>query len=266
MSERFARQVVVVVGATGGLGEAITRAFADEGATLALAARNRERLDTLAETLEAPTSVQPVDLTDPETITGLAETVLNVHDQVDTVVNATGVDVRKPLGTHTEADIDQMLAVNLGGAVRLTRAFLPALDGDGIVVHLGGFADGRLAFPYHSVDVATRAGVYSFVESMNRELAGTDMTVTYFSPNPADTEAERPFHPMWEDLGLTVVPPETVADALLDVVADRERVHLMGGWTERLFAKVNAVSPRLADLLALDRYRVTFETYLAGCE
>lgn len=262
MSERFAEQVVVVVGATGGLGEAISRAFACEGATLALAARNRESLETLSEILDAPASVHSVDLTDPGTITGLAETVLDAHGQVDVVVNATGVDVRKPLGEHTEADIDRMLAVNLGGAVRLTRAFLPALDGAGAVVHLGGFADGRLAFPYHSVDVATRAGVYSFVESMNRELAETDVTVTYFSPKPADTEAERPFHPMWEDLGLDVVTPETVADALLDAVANRDRVHLMGGWAERLFTKLNAISPRLADLLALDRYRVTFETYL----
>ncbi|WP_026396306.1 hypothetical protein [Acetobacterium malicum] len=81
------------------------------------------------------------------------------------------------------------------------------------IVNIGGFADGRMAFPYYSVDVATRAGVFSFIKAINRELEieGHATRVTYFCPSPADTEAEKPFHVLWKKIGITIVPVEKVA-------------------------------------------------------
>ena len=90
-------------------------------------------------------------LTDPDSLAALRADVLAAHGRVDVVVNATGYDVRKPLAEHTLDDLRRTLDVNLLGAMLLTQTFLPVID-DGVIVHLGGFADGRLAFPFYSAD------------------------------------------------------------------------------------------------------------------
>ncbi|WP_278247331.1 SDR family NAD(P)-dependent oxidoreductase [Acetobacterium malicum] len=97
----------------------------------------------------------------------------------------------------------------------MTKAFIPCMRNEkgSTIVNIGGFADGRMAFPYYSVDVATRAGVFSFIKAINRELEieGHATRVTYFCPSPADTEAEKPFHVLWKKIGITIVPVEKVA-------------------------------------------------------
>ena len=253
---RFAEKTVAVIGATGGLGTAIARAFAAEGAALALAGRSR--LSDVDVAGSAVVSRHKADLTDPDSLAALRADVLAAHGRVDVVVNATGHDVRKSLFEHTLDDFHHTLDVNLLGAMLLTQTFLPVM-GDGVIVHLGGFADGRLAFPFYSADAASHAGLRAFAEAANRELAlaGRPAVVSFFSPGPADTEAERPFHPLWRELGTAIVSPDKVAGELVKAVDRREKVHIMGGWTTRFVAALNAVSPRLADALLLKRYAAT---------
>jgi len=250
---RFHDRVVLVIGASGSLGMAIAEAFAAEGSRLVLAARRPEALAPLVARMGA--IALATDLTDLASLATLRDIVLTVHGHLDVVVNATGHDVRKPLATHTTDDLRRTLEVNLLGAMELTRLFLPVM-GDGVILHLGGFADGRLAFPYYSADVASRAGLRAFVESTNweLELEGQSTRVAFFSPSPADTEAERPFHPLWRAMGTPVVPPERVAAKLLSAVARRRPFSVMGGPLTRVFAGLNAVAPGLADALLMRRY------------
>ena len=133
----------------------------------------------------------------------------------------------------------------------------------GTIIHLGGFADGRLAFPYYSVDVATRAGLRTFLESINRELSNTGIRAIYFSPTTADTAAERPYQDLWRDMGVSLVAPETVAQSLLTTLERRQTVYIMG-LGSRLLAGLNAVCPQLADRLLLNRYGVILKRYLAA--
>lgn len=70
-------------------------------------------------------------------------------------------------------------------------------------------------------------------------------------------EAEWPFHPLWRALGTTIVSPDKVARELVKAVDRRDNMHIMGGWTTRFFAALNAVSPRLADALLMKRYGAT---------
>jgi short-subunit dehydrogenase len=260
MKKIFENQTVVVLGASGGLGSAIAQAFAAQGAQLVLAGRRPEAMAGLAEELKA--KIIQADLTSAEELERLAASL----DWADVVVNATGYDVRKKLQDHSVEEIDRSLEVNLRGTILLTRAFLPLLQkqGHGTLVHLGGFADGRLAFPFYTVDVATRAGVYSFIEAVNRELEMPDVRVLYFSPSPADTPAERPYHPIWKEMGTAVVPPEQVAQELLRAVAKKQKKAIMGGFSVKLFAGLNAVWPGLADRLLLNNYRAILKRHLYG--
>ncbi|MCP4541508.1 MAG: SDR family NAD(P)-dependent oxidoreductase [Chloroflexi bacterium] len=266
MTNRFQDKIVVIVGATGGLGSAFAQAFANEGAKLILAGRNKEALDRALSKLGKDKSTQTflTDMTNPTSLYQLGDHITSTFGKVDVVVNATGVDVRKPFEKHSLEEIERTLNVNLLGAIILTHTFLPVMreQGYGNIVHVGGFSDGRLAFPYYSVDVATRAGIFSFIESVNRELEGSDVVATYFSPSPADTEAERPFHPLWRKMGIRIISREQVAAALLDTVDKQRRVHVMGGLATTFFAKLNAVWPRLADVLILRHYGRMLKQFL----
>jgi len=184
---------------------------------------------------------------------------------VNVVINAVGYDVRKPFLDHTPEEIEALMATNLLGAIWTTRAFLPLLlrQQNGVIVHLGGFADGRLAFPFYTVDSATRAGVRGFVDALNREIEGANVTVSYFCPAPGDTDAERPYHPIWREMGMAISSPDAVAAALLRAVQRHDRIAIMGVGT-RFFARLNSVSSSLADMLLMRGYRRILARHLGA--
>lgn len=260
------RKTVLVIGASGGLGSAIARAFAARGADLALSAHRRQT-GTSDLPVTAKVSTHLADLTNPASLITLRDNALTAHEHIDVVVNAAGYDARQSLGALSLEDIYRSVDINLLGAIIVTQAFLPVMP-NGVIVHLGGFADGRLAFPFYSIDVASRAGLRSYCESVNRELAlahspGVD---SFFSASPADTEAERPFHPIWKQMGIKILSPERVTEELVGAVARREKVHVMGGFLTRFFAVLNAASPNLADALVMNRYSSILQKYFRGEE
>lgn len=264
MNHFFQNKTVMVIGATGGLGRAFTREFARQGAKIILVARNANALETAAREWNAPAFV--VNLQDAASIVQLRESVQAQLQTVDVIVNAAGADVRKLFVEHTAGEIETMLDLNLKSAMVLTQTLLPILSPRGMMVHLGGFADGHLALPYYSADVAARAGLAAFIQALNRELklSGSEQRVLYFSPLPADTAAERPYHALWEKLGTPIVAPERVALELMHAIEQRKTMHIMGGMTTRLFAKINSIAPRLADAIALDAYGKTMQNYFSG--
>ena len=75
------------------------------------------------------------------------------------------------------------------GPIFVTQAFLPGLRkqaGGGVVVHIGGAMDGRVALPFMSAYAATRGALASYVQGANRELAGTDVVLSFFGPVPSN--------------------------------------------------------------------------------
>jgi short-subunit dehydrogenase len=261
-------QVVVVIGASGGLGSEIARAFSKAEERVVLAARDMEKLTSLANELNA--STYAVDITDFASVEALRNEVMQNYGRVDVVVNAAGYDVRKAFEQHTAEDLRRTLDVNLLGAMNITHAFVGDMA-DGVIAHLGGFADGRLVFPYYAADAASRAGVASFVEAMNRELRleGKPVTLLYFSPSPADTDAERPFHELWRQMGTKIVSTEQVAAELRRAVIQKRRQYVMGGALVNGFAKLNAAFPDLADLLMMNQYGKKLQSFFgkaAGTE
>ncbi len=86
------------------------------------------------------------------------------------------------------------------------------------------------------------------------ELEGSQARVAFFSPSPADTEAERPFHPLWRKMGVSIMPVEKVAEDLLKTIEKKKTVRIMGGMSTILFAKLNSISPKLADAIMMKKY------------
>ena len=241
----FAGKRVAVLGATGSLGAAIAHALKREGAELVSLARDTTCLDDALRD-----GALQVEITSPDSL----EAVAGHLGAIDMLVCATGMDVRKDLAAHSAEEIAAEVEVNLVGPVLATRALLHLVGDGGTIAILGGFADGRLALPYHSVDVASRAGVAAFCESMNRELPleGRDVRLCYLCPGPADTEGERPYGELWRSMGSPPVPPERAADFVLAALVRRRRVAVMGR-SNRLMAWINKVSPGAADVLGIRR-------------
>lgn len=266
MKVNFKGKTVVIIGATGGLGSSFVKAFADKGASVLLAGRNEEKLRLLAKQITGDITISTVDITETESIIKLTDFIKEWSEKVDIVINASGYDVRKSLEDHNLEEIYSTLDINLLGTILLTKSFLPLMkNNDGsMIAHIGGFADGRMAFPYYSVDVASRAGVFTFIESINRELAleGSRTRVGFFCPSPADTDAERPFHPLWRKMGIKILPVENVADALLKAIEKKKFVSIMGGVATILFAKLNSIMPKLADVLIMKTYGKMLKEFL----
>lgn len=250
---------VLVIGATGGLGCAYTDALVKARYTVLIAGRDQTKLQEV-QTVTKSQQYFLVDMENPDSIQQMVTSVLSAYPNLDIVVNVTGYDVRKPYHEHTLVDVTRSLDINLKGAIWLSYALVSGMK-NGTIIHTGGFADGYLALPFYSADVASRAGLRGFIDSMNRELKGRDTRLVYFCPSPADTEAERPFHALWKQLGSQIVSSEAVAEELLKVIHSRKTVYLMGGWLTRFFAKLNGLFPQLANLLLLNRYQTVMKKF-----
>lgn len=229
-----------IFGASGGLGSAIAEELRRQDAHVIPVVRKIYQA--------AGMNVVQLDLLRPDTL----EAGISVLPELDGAIFATGIDLRAPLATHTDEDISRQIRSTLEGPILATRMLLEKMRPGAVIAHIGGFGDGRLALPYHSVNVAARAGLAAFCEAVTREMAaeGRDIIVSYLCPEPADTLAERPFHDLWLRMGSTIYSPDAVAQFVRDAVK-RRAPHAVMGHTTWLLAKINAISPGIADALAL---------------
>ncbi len=237
----FSGRRVAVIGANGGLGEAIARALLREGAELVLVGRDAGRLALLSAELKSSSFLGDLSVQAQREAAAAA-------GPVDHVVVATGVDVRKRLDAHTDVEVEQQLDVALLGPISVVRAWLGQTRQS--LLLLGGFGDGRVALPYYSVNVAARSGLSGFVQSVNREMRqeGDERRLLYFCPAPASTTAELPFAELWTRLGSPLVAPELVADVVLQsLLSGRSGVAM--GWGNRALVVAERLSTGLVDLL-----------------
>ena len=262
----LSQKTIVLIGASGGLGGAMAEKLDDAGCRLVLAGRNRDALDRLTGRLSGDHITAQVDLTQPDSIDALRKLTLDHFGHVDAVIDVGGMDIRKPFLQHTPEEIERIVNLNLVGAMQVTRAFLPVMQqqGKGQIVLVGGFGNGRLSFPYFAPDVAARAGLAAFVETINRELKleNIPVTVTFFSPEPARTEAERPYYELWDSIGTPIAPVEKVAADMAAVLEQKKESHIMGGISTRLYGIMNDLFPVLIGKIFLSLYGRVIKDYL----
>lgn len=249
---------ILIYGAYGSLGRAITRHFYNKGLDLVLAGRDSEKLEKMEEFGEISS--------------------FNLESEVDSylfkganiLIFATGLDIRKPLISQSLEEIDGQILSNLSGAVRLTRSFVSYSKEQSRkiefqAIFLGGFGDGSWPTPYYSVDVATRAGLYSFIECMNIELKDSNIEFKYFSPLPADTPGERPYHNLWRSQGVKIVSSEEVAISI-DKALKKRGNYIMGGLVLNLFYKLRHLFSRSFNRLIITPLGVKTMKYIDEME
>ncbi|OAL13514.1 short-chain dehydrogenase [Streptomyces noursei] len=183
----MARPVVLVTGASSGIGEAVADRFAADGRwRLLLGGRDEERLAAVARRTGG--GALRADLGERAGVERLAAGALEREGRVDTLVAAAGIGWAGPFTRMPADDIDRLITLNLTSVVHLVRLLLPGMAerGAGRVVMIGSMA-GRVGVGNEAVYAATKGGLLAFADSLRYELAGTRVGVTVVLPGAVDT-------------------------------------------------------------------------------
>lgn len=225
--EAIRDQVVLITGASSGIGAACARVFASQGAKLILVARRQERLAQLAAALEAefqiPIHPMELDVRDRQAVSASLNALPAPWAGVEILINNAGLSRGlDKLHEGSIQDWEEMIDTNLKGLLYVTRALVPGMvqRGRGQVINIGSIA-GHQTYPRGNVYCATKAAVRSLSEGLKQDLLGTPIRVSSVDPGLVETEfSQVRFHgdleraqAVYQDtLPLT---PEDVAEVVL---------------------------------------------------
>ena len=187
-------KAVAITGASSGIGEATALTLAKAGASVALGARRKDRIDELAARIEdegATAVALEVDVSDEAAARGFVEAAHERLGRLDTLVNNAGVMLLGPVEQADSEDWRTMVNVNLLGLMYCTHAALPIMLGQesGDIVNISSVA-GRFARAGNAVYAATKFGVGAFSEGLRNEITERGVRVTLIEPGFVDTELQ----------------------------------------------------------------------------
>jgi NADP-dependent 3-hydroxy acid dehydrogenase YdfG len=186
-------RVVVITGASSGIGEATARALAARGANVALLARRAERVQSLADELSsaeggAKTIALEADVTDRASLEEAAQRIKSELGRADCLINNAGVMLLSPFEQGKVDEWKQMIDVNLTGVLETTDVFLAQLlDGGGDIVNISSVA-GRKGIPSSGAYNATKWGINGWSDALRQEMLGKGVRVILVEPGAVATE------------------------------------------------------------------------------
>ncbi|KAF7406506.1 hypothetical protein HZH68_005875 [Vespula germanica] len=184
-------KVVMITGASSGLGEALAHVFYSCGCRLILIARRGAELERVKNTLlekhctvqTHPPIILPLDLTDINSLQSKVSKVLTIHGKIDILINNAGISYRgEIINTNVDVDIKVML-LNYFAQIALTKAVLPSMlkQQSGHIVCISS-VQGKISIPHRSAYAASKHALQAWCDSSRAELAEHNINVTVISP------------------------------------------------------------------------------------
>ncbi|MEL7051513.1 MAG: SDR family oxidoreductase [Cyanobacteria bacterium J06588_5] len=220
-------KVVLITGASSGIGTSCAHYFAEAGARIILSARRKEKLHSLADELQqkyqAKTLILPIDVQQVDTVSTAIEGLPADWQAIDILINNAGLS--RGLDKQYEAplqDWEEMIDTNIKGLLYVTRAIAPGMvaRNAGHVINVGSIA-ARYTYPGGSVYCATKAAVKVLTEGLKIDLLGTPIRVTNIEPGLVETDFSNVRFRGDTDRaknvydGMTALTPDDIADSIL---------------------------------------------------
>ena len=256
----IAKLRVILTGASEGIGRALALALASRGARLVLAARDRERLETLAQECRArggEARALPTDVTNQQDCEWLVADAVNAFGGIDVVIHNAGITMWSRFDALQDLSIfERIMEVNYLAPVRLTALSLPHLkQSRGLLVAVASLA-GLTGVPERSGYAASKHALIGFFDSLRIELRGSGVDVSVVAPDFVASEIhKRAIGPDGEPLGTSpmvqtkIMTAEDCAARIVRAIERRERLVLMS--TRGKFGRwLKLLAPSLIDRIA----------------
>jgi NAD(P)-dependent dehydrogenase (short-subunit alcohol dehydrogenase family) len=254
-------QVVVLMGASSGIGRESALRFARKGAKVVASARSEEGLDSLVQEIRdegGEAIAVPADTSIFEQVMAVADQAVEEYGRLDTWVHLAGVGLFATFEQTTPEEFARVIDVNLVGQVYGAMTALPHIkrEGRGALIHISS-VEAKRSFPFHSAYGASKHGIDGFLEALRVELKheGWPISVTQVMPGTINT----PFFDKGRSkLGVKAVgippiyEPETVANIILYAAENPARDLVSGGAAQALIIN-QRLSPRLLDAVLATR-------------
>ena len=254
-------QVVVLMGASSGIGRDTALRFAKRGAKVVVSARGKQGLDSLVEEIRrngGEATAVVADTSDFNQVRAVADRAVEEYGKLDTWVHLAAVGLFATFEQTTPEEFERVIDVNLMGQVYGAMAALPHLkrEGRGALIHISS-VEAKRSFPFHSAYAASKHGIDGFLEALRVELRheGWPISVTQVMPGTINT----PFF----DKGRTklgvkpvgvppIYEPETVSNIILYAAENPARDLVSGGAAQMMIIN-QRLSPRLVDAILATR-------------
>lgn len=192
MGNALAGKVALVTGASRGIGAAIAKALADEGADVAISyVASPDKAAEVVANLESKgvrAAAFKADQADPAAVDKLVREVAKKFDRLDILVNNAGVFHMGPTGTAEAGALDKLFAVNVSAVAAAVRAAIEYLSEGGRIINIGSIVGSSVAFPGMADYAATKGAVAAYTRGWAREFGGRGITVNNVQPGPIDTD------------------------------------------------------------------------------
>jgi 3-oxoacyl-[acyl-carrier protein] reductase len=192
MSKKLEGKFALVTGASRGIGAAIAKRLASDGASVAITyAKDRSSATAVVKAIEesggTAIAIQ-ADSIDAEAIKGAVAKTVAAFGSLDILVNNAGTAIPKPFEEATIEEFDHVLDLNVRGVIVTTQAALKHINDGGRIIMIGSCVGERDMTPGLAVYSATKGAVKMFTQGLSREVGGRGITVNNIQPGPIDTD------------------------------------------------------------------------------
>ena len=228
-------KVVIITGATSGIGAAAAKALVEKGCKVVLNARNEERLKGMVAELGANAIYVAGDCSEPDLARKVAKAAVDTFGTIDAVVPNAGIGFYGSILDHSDEDMNRMMRTNYEGTVHMVRAALPTMlakkEGDVIIVaSVAGFRGGDIEAVY----TGTKHAQVGFAGALDRELRVKGVRVALVCPAGVETEFALGFgRTAGEEKLKTYLRPEDVAFQITTIMSQPRsvRTHVWKMWS-----------------------------------
>lgn len=212
----IANQIILVTGATGGIGGAVARQLSAQGAKLVISGRDGEKLKSLQDELAGEALAVEADVTDEASVKTMMQTAAQHYGRVDTLVNVPGLSVAAKLAEMDVADFTRIFDVNVKGMFLCSKHFLQQVDSErgGLIVSISSVA-GRSANPNAPAYCAAKAAMNMLSQGLSLQTKQANVRVSIVSPGAVSTPGFWGDRPVPHDKFLQ---PDDVAEVVRFVV------------------------------------------------